>query len=160
LEKFAHDVDGGRELIIALEECALGIAGMANQLYVGHESRSAVVTPGAKLQTQPVTLPDFPRIWRLFGFLLPRKIRQEVFEPTPEEMKEDYLVALRPLLTRLEARWLIFCFSIRTLVIVCQSLRAALGDRGARSLRCAASGIFGAGAFRILQSLWQTMWRK
>ena len=160
LEQFFNDVDGGRELIVAIEVCSLEIVGLANKFTVRRESHLAVMIPGPKPQAEPVSLPDFPRIWRLFGFLLPRRVRQEVFEPAQEEMKEDYLRALRPLCTRGEARWLTMCFSFRTMVVVFQSAGAAIGDRGRRCLKLAVSATLGAGAFRILRSFWQELWRK
>jgi hypothetical protein len=160
LEQFTKDVDGGRELIVVMEECRLEIVGLANQLTTRRESHLAVMIPGPNLQAEPISLPDFPRIWWLLGFLLPRRVRQEVFEPAQEEMKEDYLRALRPLRTCGEARWLTMCFSFHTLVVVFQSAGAAIGDRGRRCLKLAVSAVLGAGAFRILRSFWQELWRK
>jgi hypothetical protein len=106
-------------------------------------------------RTNRETLPDFPRIWLLFGFLPPQAIRNRVFEPCLEEMREDLLIAWRLCQTRNARRWLTFCFTVRTAVLVVQSLRAWIGDRALRFLQRIGLAILGGAAFQVIRGLFK-----
>jgi hypothetical protein len=80
-------------------------------------------------------MPDFPRIWLLIAFLLPGIVRTQTYDPAQEELKEDYLRARHLCSTLRERQWLTFCFTVRTAVLVVQSLCAWIGDRGLRFLQ-------------------------
>ncbi len=98
----------------------------------------------------PPSSPEFPRIWTLLALLFPRKVRTEVYEPALEELKADCLSERRKSRTAWERRWVTFCFTLRTLVLVCQSFGAWMGDRTTRLLRRIGLGILGAEFFRSL----------
>jgi hypothetical protein len=70
----------------------------------------------------------FPRFWNLFAYLLPRKVRERVYEPAHQELLEDYLTARKKYRTKWSRRWLTFCFTFRTVLMVLDSFRAMLGD--------------------------------
>lgn len=80
-----------------------------------------------------VRWPGFPRVWELLGFLLGRTIRERIYTPIHHELLEDYLLAKR-YRTKGARRWLAFCFTLRTLVLLAECVRAALADKGARLL--------------------------
>jgi hypothetical protein len=89
-------------------------------------------SPPAALTSTPSTSQSqqgvFPWWWVLFPFILPRSVRERVYEPAFEELKEDYLKAL-PLWTGwLSRRWLTFCFSVRTAGLFGGSIWAAMWD--------------------------------
>jgi len=73
--------------------------------------------------------PRLPRVWHLFPFILPRKVRREVYEPACEELKQDYIEAQSLATTPWARRWLTFAFTVRTVGLVLGSLHAAVGDR-------------------------------
>jgi len=79
--------------------------------------------------TEAPPKPDLPRLWRLFPFILPRKVRREVYEPACWELIEDYLEAQRLATTPWARRWLTFALTVRTIGLVLGSLHAAVGDR-------------------------------
>jgi hypothetical protein len=98
---------------------------------------------------------NFPRLWTMFSFILPRKVRNEVFEPALEELKEDFLVARKLRSTRGQRRWLTICFTVRTIILVAQSIRAWLGDRTVRMLKGIAIAAMGDGAVRVICDLFK-----
>jgi hypothetical protein len=73
-----------------------------------------------------------PRFWDMFPFMLSKKTRTRVYEPACEELKEDYLNALRRFTKPGERRCLKLIFTYRTIVLVVQSLAAGIGDRAMR----------------------------
>jgi hypothetical protein len=90
--------------------------------------------------------PGFPRVWKLFAFALPREIRTRVFEPAHQELLEDYIIAQGLYQAKWPRRWLILCFSIRTILMVLDSLRAMLGAKLLKlaiwTARCSAERLF------------------
>ncbi len=62
------------------------------------------------------------------GFLLPRKIRRDVFEPFFEELKEDRLEELAVSGSKAVKHWIGCCFYFRLLVTFLQSLLCWAGD--------------------------------
>lgn len=104
-------------------------------------------------------MPDFPRFWGLLAFLLPASVRRQSFDPSLEELKGDFLVARRRYRTKRAGAWLTFCFTIRTAILVIQSLRAWIGDRGMKLLGRAAVVLLGREAVRFLVWLFRSSWR-
>jgi UDP-N-acetylmuramyl pentapeptide phosphotransferase/UDP-N-acetylglucosamine-1-phosphate transferase len=64
--------------------------------------------------------------WELFQFILPSKIRREVFEPAHNDLKEDYLTA-KKYQSKWATRWIAFCFICRTVYMVTECLWVAVG---------------------------------
>jgi hypothetical protein len=93
----------------------------------------------------------FPRIWALFAYLLPKAIRESAYEPSRQDLLEDYLLARRSYRTKWARRWLAFCFTFRTAVLVIQSLRAMLGEKGLRCVRWLAYATLGGNMVRGLR---------
>jgi len=112
----------------------LGVAWSSAGLVASLERRRGSDIPGprtgrrARLSTASWES-RFPRAWALVPFILPRKVRLEVYEPACEELKEDYLEARRLARTKGARRWLAFAFTVRTIGLVLGSLHAAVGDR-------------------------------
>ena len=75
--------------------------------------------------THKTRLLGWPRFWELFGFCLPRKICEEVDEPGRNELLEDYFLA-RKYRTKWARRWLTFCFTFRTVLLVADCWRVLL----------------------------------
>ena len=92
--------------------------------------------------------PGFPRVWKLLAFALPREVRTRVFEPAHQELLEDYLVARGRYRAKWSRRWLIFCFTVRTFLMIVDSLRAVLGLKAVRLLLWSAGFFFGGKALR------------
>jgi hypothetical protein len=72
---------------------------------------------------------SFPRAWRLFSYLLPRKTRDRVFEPAYQDLVDDYLTTRAKYRTKWAKRWLTFCYTLRTCLMVLDCLRAMLADK-------------------------------
>ena len=68
------------------------------------------------------------RLGELVGFLLPRRIRKQAFEPFFEEMKADRLEAASSARSFAAKAWVEFCFHFRLLVTFVQSLLCWFGD--------------------------------
>ena len=68
---------------------------------------------------------SFPRFWELFGYVLPKSIRQKAYEPYVDELKQDYITArANPKNRRKWARrWLWLCFFVRTFATSVTCLR-------------------------------------
>ncbi len=77
----------------------------------------------------PIASPGFPRFWSLFGYLLPRETRVRVFDPRQQELLEDYTLARRSYRTIWARRWLVFCFTFRTALMVLECFRAMAVDK-------------------------------
>jgi len=72
---------------------------------------------------------DFPRMWSLFAYILPRETRNRVFEPYHQEMLEDYVISRRSYRTKFARRWLKFAFAFRTALMVGECLWVMGADR-------------------------------
>ena len=70
--------------------------------------------------------PEF--VGELLGFLVPRKTRQDSFEPFFEDLKADRLEKMARSQSRGVKRWIEFCFYFRLCVTVVESLVCYLGD--------------------------------
>lgn len=64
----------------------------------------------------------------LLGYALPRKLRTRVYEPTCEELKEEYALCRRKYRTKWARRWLSCCFGFRTLLLIAGCYRALVTD--------------------------------
>jgi hypothetical protein len=117
--------------------------------------QDAAQTQSSSTMTECDSMPDFPRTWDLYAFLLPRKVRVEVFEPCQEELKQDFLLARRLCRTRDERRWLTFCFSVRTMILIGQSVQSWMGDRAIQFLKGIGLAILGNGALQVLRGLFK-----
>jgi hypothetical protein len=68
------------------------------------------------------TLSVFPGLWHYLGFVLPRSLRLRVYEPSHQELLQDYLNVSR-IRTKWVRRWLALCFTIRTVITIVDCLR-------------------------------------
>jgi hypothetical protein len=85
----------------------------------------------------------FPACWSQFRFLLPNKVRKAIYEPSIEELKEDYILAQAELTGTWGRRWMVVCFTIRTINVVWQSLWACFSDKTRRALITIAGVLLG-----------------
>ncbi|MBP3957736.1 hypothetical protein J8F10_20995 [Gemmata sp. G18] len=97
------------------------------------------------------------RWWNLFPFLLPRSVREKVYEPAHEELKEDYLLAHALREGWFSKRWLSFCFTVRTMILVNQSLWAALGSKFRKTALVLLVGIAGTQSSEAIRT-WLARW--
>ena len=86
------------------------------QRNVVHDSRSSA-------------LEWFPWLWESLRYLLPKRVQVAVWEPTFWELMEDYY----SIVDRLEGRkwrtrWIVACFTLRTILMYVQCLRAFAAD--------------------------------
>jgi hypothetical protein len=102
----------------------------------------------------------FPRVWSLFAYLLPRAVRERVYEPAHQELLEDYLTARRSYRTKRARRWLTLCFTVRTAVMWGQSLGAWMGERGLKALRWLVIALAGERAIRAVRWLFFDLFRR
>jgi hypothetical protein len=70
----------------------------------------------------------FPRIWELFPIILPKAVRERIYEPYHEELKEDYLEARKRFRTPWAKQWIWFAFTWRTAWAVAHCLWVAFGE--------------------------------
>jgi len=97
--------------------------------------------------------PGFPRLWSLFPYLLPREVRERVYEPAHQELLEDYTLAYRKYRTKWSRRWLSFCFTVRTAMMWAESLRVMACSKGAKALRWLAYAVFGGQAIKAVRGI-------
>jgi hypothetical protein len=71
---------------------------------------------------------NWPRLWELLSFLLPRNTRERVFEPCRNELLEDFQRA-KKYKGKWESRWLRICFTLRTVLLVLDCWRAMIADK-------------------------------
>lgn len=82
-----------------------------------------LVYPVTLLVRRRTLFSQLPRVWELFQFLLPKKIREKVYEPAHQDLLQHHLLARR-YRGRWSRRWLTFAFILRTVVLFLQSVRA------------------------------------
>ena len=72
----------------------------------------------------------FPKLTRLLAYFLPKKVRRDCFEPTREEILEDYYHTRNDpqYAGRFIRTWLLFCYLFRTGVLWLVCLMLWLGD--------------------------------
>ncbi len=78
---------------------------------------------------------NWPRVWELLGYLLPWKVREKVYEPGHHELLEDYILTNRKYHAKWAKRWLGFCFTLRTLLLVLDCWRVLMADKGIQLLQ-------------------------
>lgn len=76
---------------------------------------------------------NWPRFWELFGYCLPKKTRDKVYEPGRNELLEDYLLA-RKYRTKWARRWLTFCFTFRTALLIADCWVVLARDKAVKVL--------------------------
>lgn len=82
------------------------------------------------LPNPPSKLRGLPKAWELLGFALPWKMREEIFEPTYNELLTDYLSTRSSYYQTPVARyWLSLCFTFRTIALVVECLFVGSRDR-------------------------------
>jgi hypothetical protein len=69
------------------------------------------------------------RLLELFQFILPPKVKREVYEPQFNDLLEDFLIKAQKYDTKWASRWLRSCFVMRAFSTVIGSLWAALGSK-------------------------------
>jgi len=72
-------------------------------------------------------IPKYPTILRLFGYFLPKSIRERVYDPVRNELLEDYYETRR-FRSRSGRLWLGFCFTFRLILLVLECCRAVMAD--------------------------------
>lgn len=92
-------------------------------------SAESIVAPKRSLRNLLPRAPGFPRFWELLGYVLPKKTRERVFTPTYQELLEDYVSVRRKYRTKWARRWLNFCFTFRTLLMIGDCFRAMMADK-------------------------------
>lgn len=70
---------------------------------------------------------DYSTTWNLLGFLFSHKMRNEIYAPVIEELKEDLLIARVKCRTRTQRRWIQLCFGLRTFGVLQACIRVATG---------------------------------
>ena len=114
----------------------------------------------ATLRTKKTYSAGIPRLWELFPLILPRTVKERVYEPIHEELKEDYLAARKRWRTPWAKRYVTFCFTVKTIGLVCQSLWAAFGEKTRRALIVLAVGLIsGSNAKAIREKLAEILGR-
>jgi hypothetical protein len=66
------------------------------------------------------------KFWDILGFLFSRRMREHVYDPVIEELKEDMLLARARRRSPAARRWLQVCFFVRTSVVFLDCVRIAL----------------------------------
>lgn len=82
----------------------------------------------------PPPASGFPRVWELFPIILPRAVRERIYEPAHEELKEDYLREKCRWNSRGARFWVNLSFTIRTGMLFLQSLWANAGGVGRKAI--------------------------
>ena len=78
----------------------------------------------APILGRPPQLRGFPLFWQLFGFALAKKTRDQVFEPAYQDLLAQYLRS-RQFSGKWARRWLILCFTWRTIGLVVTCFKVA-----------------------------------
>jgi len=68
---------------------------------------------------------DLPRLWELFSLILPAQVHREAFYPAYQNMLEKYVLA-RKFRGKWARRWIAFCFTVLSLLMVLDCLRVML----------------------------------
>jgi hypothetical protein len=69
--------------------------------------------------------------------------REQVYEPSLEELREDYLHERKRWRGRFSRRWVTFCFTIKTVGLVAQSLWTAVGSKTRKLILALLAGFIG-----------------
>ena len=96
--------------------------GLPRPQSVAMQNEPASIETGSRQFSDPVRVTGFPQFWDLFQFFLPASIRNSAYEPSYNELLEDYVIARRSKSSG-AIRWLSFCFTIRAGFMVFMCLR-------------------------------------
>lgn len=81
----------------------------------------------------PRAFDRWPRFWKLMGFAFPKGVRDRIYDPAVSELMTDY-AARKQFRTKAARRWLTFCFTFRTALLVLDCVRALVMDRAIQFL--------------------------
>jgi hypothetical protein len=73
---------------------------------------------------------DLSRKFELLGAFLPPSIRATAWEPSRQELLEDYVDLRRRVRTPWERRYIVACVAVRAAIALADCLRVCLGDKG------------------------------
>lgn len=109
---------------------------------------------------KPLSLCAFPRFWSLFPIILPRSVRIRVYDPAHQELLEDYLLDRKRFRTKRAKRWVTFSYTLKTAVMVGQSLNAWLGDGARKALKWIGIAFLGNEGLKGLRGLLYELMRR
>ncbi|KAA3609400.1 MAG: hypothetical protein DWQ01_08695 [Planctomycetota bacterium] len=92
---------------------------------------------------------DFSKIARgldLISYLIPKQIRQETWEPSAIELKDDYYESFEQYTGFWPRLWLRFAFTFRTVWVLIGCFAAMAGDRTGQAIR------------KLLPEVWRRHW--
>jgi hypothetical protein len=104
-------------------------------------------------------LPNFPRAWDLFRFLLWSGSAKRDYMHAVEELKGDFFEAASHNTTTGARRCLVFCFSVRSGVCWAKILCGCLSDKTVRNLKAVLIVFLGKS---VVQQIWwqiESVWR-
>jgi hypothetical protein len=107
-----------------------------------------------------VKLPEFRRLWTLVSFAFSRDVRERIYEPAHQELLEDLIRAQAISSGKWAKRWLIICFTVRSFIMVAQSLGVSLGDKGSGILKKLFLAVLGAEAVKSLRDFFFELFGK
>jgi len=113
--------------------------------------------PASYFVGQPILstpAPGFPRLWELFPIILPRSVRERIYEPYLEELKEDYLRERARWTGWYSRKWVTFAFTARTAGAFTNSAWAAIGGIGRRIAVGLVALLLGRSAVETIRELW------
>lgn len=87
---------------------------------------------------------DFPRFWRLFGYLMSWKTRDTIYTPLIAELQLDFEEVQADYVSPVTRRWLKFCFGLRTILVIVRCLDYSIRD----------------GALQFIARLFPPAWRE
>lgn len=76
-----------------------------------------------------VEYPSWPVLWRLIGFVFPRKIRLGIYEPGRQDLLQDYLEARQLSKSKLSRYFLRLCLAWHTCLLFLGCVRALCSDK-------------------------------
>jgi hypothetical protein len=110
-------------------------SGLAVHAPIGNSEKIAEASKPAAAKENAEPLTGMPAAWEMFGFLLGSKTREEVFEPSFNDFKADYLKTRAARYRgKWAQRWLTLCFSLRLVAIFLEAVRLGLQSVAFRSL--------------------------
>lgn len=76
-----------------------------------------------------MTLPGYPRLWDLLGYVFMASDRARRWTPAMEVMKRDHNAAMKQYKSRWARRWLVACFAFQTIVLFLRTWAGVKYDR-------------------------------
>ena len=75
------------------------------------------------------TGPEFPAIYTILGYFFVSKTREMIYQPSVEELKEDFARASVDATTPSLRRWLFIVFNSKAIILFLNSAWACIGGR-------------------------------